>query len=579
MQETFKFYLDLPNEGLTEVFPLYESLKFRWTFDQRICDWRKELETDLCFKNITHTTFDSLYTLERECNVCHSVPIVINIVCNNQESEFWRGYLPFRKGEWNIDRCEVIIKPRIDDVYRCILDNWKVERNLLEIENRISVDTLIGTIECQSLGYDQGETQSPPGGHGWTILNLEYERVEDQDGNILDETYFIKWGRECLSFAPPSNSSGWIQEGSNYYRGLIVGAPQHSGNASFGSIDPDDPDFDVTIREFTTYQPIDFKVDNGISLQSAFDYFLSFCGQNVCSDFLSFNSIGNAPQNDEYLCAQNELSNIVIFQASDIIIANATDSNATRFDKTFQEFWEDWKTRLNLYLFWDANNNCIRIEHESFRDQLRWIDLTAKRMECLEGNRKYEYQEEDFPLNEFFKDKIETGSPDFDDASIKYQIECSNDDIDTQDQDYEMKCLITDFASIYNNPDYEEIEILKSMVAIALDSGGTVIQGNGAITGDPTANSPLSWSNVIEKYWLIDRPLSHGTMNDKPRMFKTRPQRKQKDISFKIDCTDLQRFSPNDLLKTQFGWGEWDQTVEYEYPSKQMTGDIVFNCK
>ena len=40
------------------------------------------------------------------------------------------------------------VNARSNTPMKCVLDNWKVKRNLLEVSERVTISTIIGEVEC-----------------------------------------------------------------------------------------------------------------------------------------------------------------------------------------------------------------------------------------------------------------------------------------------------------------------------------------------------------------------------------------------------------------------------------------------
>ncbi len=555
LNSQYRFYLELPNQGRVRVYPCNKSIKFCWRWNDDLCAWRYELDTALIFddhKDNPHHTFTALYDLERQCNICYKIPIEIEERCDGQFEPHWKGYLPFKEGDWNESRCRVTIKPRTVDQYTCLLENWKTKKNLFEIEDRVTVDTIKGEIVCElrlvnNVGIFNTLAEAdaavgfpaPPLGYGWVVV--ENELIVDDFFIDSIVTRRVLYCRQCST---TQHNPTWQLENGQYYGPVLVASPKTTR-------------FPKSL--FTIYEVIDIESDNGVTLESAFNYLTECygCEYPICSDFLNINRVGDAPNNKEYACAAMELSNVVLFQASDIIRPNAED-NARKFEKCIGEIYRDYKERYNLEMFFDENAQCVRIEHVSFNISRKMLDLTQNHfLKCIKGKRKYTYDKTNFPLNEFFEDKIKTSNVEWTNAYIKYFIECSDDNLVTQDKTHKQECSITDIGSIYNNEEYvNNNDILLSMVPIALDQYGDIITGVGSISNETVINYPFAWSHVIEKYWLHDRPLFRGEMNGRSQPFKTtRYQRNQETIQFRMCCKDWKIFKPWDGVKTQFGWG------------------------
>ena len=594
----YRFYLDLPDGSTHEVCPINNELKFKWKYNEKLRTWRYELDTKLCFRNTDkHKSFDALYDLERQCGVCHRVDLRIDKFCQDEWRPHWQGYLPFRKGKWNLDQYTADIKPAVDDVFTCITQHWKEKKNLLDIEDRVTIDTLIGEVECQTTSgdvvfeiVDNPPTAQPPQGFGWTQTRKRTIQIVDDQPS--EYTFCqIQWCRECLATAPPDPSS-WQLENGKYYRAVAIGGTKTKSETETVDIKDDgqgDDFITTTTIITTTCSIIDIEIDNAITLQSALEFLLSDCEKPVCSDFLNINPPGDSPNNHAYTCAAQYLSNVVLFQASDVILTTGlngvgtNDANATKFEKCFYEMWCDIAERFQMQMWHDKTNDCIRIEHISYRLDGKVFSLvkdTKRFAKCLRGTRCYEYIKSDFPLSETFLDKIETLSPDFNQASIRYAVECSDDDIETQDKEYKQRCTITDVANIYNNEDYvEDLDVLQSMVMVSLDGSGQIMSAPGPITGNINLNGPMSWANVIECYWLDQRPQAFGEMNGTQRPFiSTIPQRQQKNIAFCMTCDEWEEFDPNMGIKTQFGIGYADGEISFTDCGGLVEVNLKFPC-
>ena len=556
--DTYRMEMDLPS-GTAEVYPCNSTLKLCWKWNDNLCAWRYELDDELIFtdhKDVEHKTFAALYDLEQECDVCYKIEIRLYELCDGAWDEIWKGYLPFRDGDWDVSNCTVRIKPVTIDPFTCILENWKKKVNLLDIPNKVVIDTVRGEVECRTTVGVGTNVPPPPSGCCWSIDTITYVSVQEDISNTIDDyEVIILWCRECLDTAP-TDPENWQEEGGKWYRSLTYGGSTTTSTQVIGDIGGA---YEVFYYDTTKYFLIDIEITNAVTLQDAIEYMLPDCEYPICSDFLGINPIGDAPNNDEYVCAQKELQRIVLFQASDVIRADLEDAQAaTVFKKSFGEWYEDFKKLFNLEMFFDENTECIRIEHVSFQLSIKMLDFTQpKLLPCILGKRRYKYDKQKFPLNIFYKDKIQTSSRDWTDATMRFPIECSDSDLVTQDKTVQLECTISDIAGAYNNRKLEEDnDALQSMIPIALDEFGNIVSGIGDITGDNILNSPFAWANVLKKYHLHNSPQKYGFVNDDEQVFKTTLyQREQTEIEFKMCCADWKLFRPTHGVKTQFGWG------------------------
>ena len=235
LSRKYRFYLDIPGEGTVQVYPVNNSLKFDWKYDQKLKAWRKHLDTDLLFKNTPeHMTFDSLYSLERQRNLCITVPIEIEKYCNSSWNTHWQGFINFKDAkEWNLTSCQVEIQPRLEDEYTCLVNNWKKEYDLFEITDREQISYLEGEIETRIVvdidivinnGIPDPNTLivNPPAGVAWRKNLVEWTTVYRVSNSapfveLIEMRSIAYFVREKWTGVGAPTTTGWIQEGSDYY--------------------------------------------------------------------------------------------------------------------------------------------------------------------------------------------------------------------------------------------------------------------------------------------------------------------------------------------------------------------------
>ena len=590
--DNFRFYIGF-SYGEIEVFPFNNRLSFCWTKDRRIGVYRYELKTELLFKG---QTFDKLYELMKDCGVCHDISIRIQIKCDNVWSDHFNGKLDIKKGSWSLSRCQVSIKPDIDDVYSCMLRNWKEKKNLFNIEDRINVGTSGTRIECTEKYYDKidlfdiRDIQPVIISLYSTIYIHEFgfnSTVQYSIGNVTlvrnGQKYDVYY-EVCqeISETEPVPTTGWtfvndvwvrpvnnlgLNGGQTWYSGLTITYPTNPTGINLQFNNPF----------------VNIAADNGLSLEDAFNYLLEDCNITICSDFFGFGTpSGNAPNNSQYGYALAYLQNIVLFQASDIILADA-DDNAFKFWKCLEELFNDFALKFKLVIFYDDVSNCMRIENETWQQQRFMLDLTQQQFRpYLEGNREWSFDQEKRYRRETFKEKENSElakSEDFDQAYIKYNQNCINEDLD--DKEYKTECMLTDLLFFYLNEDFKnDNEVLLSMFPIALDSNNEVITGFGAYSGTSILNAPLSWANIIEVFWIDNKHQLHGEMNKRPKEFNSLAfQRVQNVLSFPFCCADWKIFNPTHRVRTQLGWGIVQDDVCWNFPTCNIEDlELAFKC-
>lgn len=584
----YKFFIDFTFGGLQEVFPVNNQLAWAWTLNEKYGFYRYELTTELCFKNHNgNNTFDLLYEMEKLCNVCFEIPLIIEKRCTPDDDfeEYWTGYIPFRSGTWDFDQCMAEIKPRVTDEYSCILDNEKKEINLLTKPDRVEIDTIIGDIEykecCTELRAENDYFSDEDGDlfdfivsdcvdltEGWTWVTHSGSWTTDNIPNDPTEgTWEIctTWAREFVAGPNQPPGFGWISVVGGWARPV----PKNNLNTT-----------NIISTFYSSFEIIDFESDNGLTLEQILNCFFQDCDDPVCSNFFGINPDGTNPNNIAYQCAQEDLWNLVFFQGSDILIADA-DENATKFNKSWCEFWENLNNVFfgNLRWWFDPVSQCHRIEHVSYQVQANsQLNLTLDKFKkCMDGKNRYEYDDLDFPLKEIWRTKDEDKTS-FSYTSIDYNITCSNDDSLTNEKEYPADCTLLNLSKYYNeystNDDNEIDEnLLDSMFIIATDADGFVKSNAFGLNG------VLALEYMLPKYGYWNRPLNSGLVDGEAKVFfSSMPQRKQREISIEICCDKWDLIQPTFRVKTDFGIGNFGNSIQYIEMSEIATFDICFRC-
>ena len=590
MLDKYRFFLTFP-DGEVEVYPDNDQLLWKDELNEDFGFWRRLLDTELIFCNNAHATYTALDTLDQDWGVCHKVLVRIQRRTGAATwSDCWNGFLPFRKGKNSASRASFYIKPRVDDVYTCFMQNYETEHNLFDIVERTALGTIEGDVVI-SQWYDiaGGILESNQTGHltaelalteaedyanaylagsNWQLYEWEFRVIRDING-VYDWELSVKYCREETT-SVPTNPNMWILEGSTYTRRLpLASRPDLTGNVTIG----DAPASSYTNEFRGVYQIIDFDADNAVTFEDAMTFlFDQNCGVEIVSNFFNVNSTGSSPENDEYDQAAIDFANVVLFQASDLITPDE-DNNATILNASFKKLIGSLKEKFPLVLYYDTSIGKYRLEHETFITQTLMLDMTQSSMiESLRGNREFEYESSDFPVREIWEDRYATGI-DFTDAKIEYDPSCASDRDSDREKKYQSEDIIFDIKALYRNEELiEDKEIRTSIVMVALDGNNKIINGVGTISGNDIQNHPFASSTIIERYWLRSRPLLVGTMNGKQTTFlSTKPIRKQNEIQITMTQTDYwATFKPEDGIRTQYGWGQNVEPVEYDEPTQQM---------
>ena len=575
INEEYKFQLNLPDVGWTVVYPEIDELTWKWEFRKDQKFYTLEIETELVFSDNEHKTFAAIKDIEDK-GVCLAVPLLVQYKNNvGTYVDCYEGFIPFRKGTWSFSEMSLTVNARSNTPMKCVLDNWKVKRNLLEVSERVTISTIIGEVECVTVNSYNNYPSAPPG-HGWLATEIK-ETVEYEDSPYTNEPNGREWTVKFCREVNDVTGDGWVEEGGLYYRKLSLGSKtettiEESGGG--GSVEL------IFVITNTVYNIINVQIQNGLTLKSALEYLFSFCSLSVSSNFLNINPIVEDIDLSEYDYAAEDFGNVAIFHAFDIIRPDA--NVATLLNKSLDQLLGDLINKLSLYVFYDVTNATVRIEHESYRSRRLMLNLLQSQYSFdIKGLRTYEYNDSDFPRLEIFNDFYSSDSLDFKDCNIEFEADCSTEDSQTQEKKVTLQNVICDVTSVYQNKDLEEdSEIRTAIVMVALNPNGTMISRTAINSGDYVLNAPFAYGNILPRYFLRDRPLLNGKINGVETQFiSTKTIRKQKDITISMSKTDFfTNFNPSDKVKSQFGWGE-PEGVEYDGLINELSFDIGFRIK
>lgn len=586
--EKYRFYLTLPT-GEVRVYPDNPTLDWVDEENEDWGFWRKLLDTELVFTDNAHNTFTELSSIEESQLMCYKTLLRVERFNGATWVTCWNGYLPFRKGKWSYSTKSVYIKPRPEDIYTCLLDNVEQEVNVLEVEGRLTLQTIEGTIaytgylsisgglvqyddrRLLTLAYAQQQAAEYAAnnlGPNWVLFDWRYEIRADING-AEDWELIVRYARE-ESVAVPVNPNNWVLDGSTYTRvPPLSDTPVQSGNALSNPTSNE-----YTVELMGSYAIVDFTADNAVLLSDALDYLFSqTCGTQIVSNFFGVNATGSNPDNEEYTEAVVDFAKVAMFQASDLIYAGQGEP-ATVLNISVERLLGGLAKKFPLVLFYDTAISKFRLEHISWVSRNRMLNMEARAEDraMLAGNREYEYSSNDFPFKELWNDQFATGV-DFTDAVIEYNRACATDRKSEKEQKYDAE-LIFDLKAVYQNEELiEDKDIRTAPVLVALNNDNSVKAGTGAITGrSGVLNHVFASGNIIGKYWMADRPLKSGKVNGVERVFKgTKPVREQNELQTTLTDADYwDTFDPLDMVRTQFGWGRYSEEVVFEEPHRQL---------
>jgi hypothetical protein len=547
----YQFFLTLPDASVVEVFPYVEDLAFSWAKEEGQVFYRFKVDSELIFlddpgKGISD--FSTLFTIENSADRCETIEIEIKKRCGGVFSTFFSGYLNLTEGQWNLDACQLTITPQPNDDYTCWYRNWKEEKNILDLPSKVSAKTYVASsleeITCLDIitpSFPQGTYNdsciSP--GVGWT--------VKFYDWNGVAGTIETTWVRENAGTGTQPPGAGWINDGGDWVRAVPT------KRVVFSEIPTE-----LTIEQYEVIgfnadeEP--FVMDNGVSLENVIDLLNPCAGTTVVSNFFSINADGSNPSNDAYTEAQSNFDNLHIWQKTDAKNPEASE-NATGGDMSWKDLVDLFANAFQVYAVIDGGT--LRIEHISYyENNANGLDLTSSQYaKYLRGTRSYSYDISEQPIREKFEwmDKM---SVDFSGLPIEYDNSC------TQRENIDEKVFAagrfsTDIEYIQGNPD--GIANDGFFIAQIEDFSGTNYIPSVTIstTSNSKFNGLLSFPYLHEYFWRHHRPFPEGDLNGSTVSFLSTIRTKaQATITAVICCGDLSSFDPEELIQTDFGWGE-----------------------
>lgn len=161
---------------------------------------------------------------------CLSAIISLEIFCNGEWNELWRGNFAVSGGSWDYDKCHFSIKPLQDDEYKCLEERWGEEHNILQIPGQ-DFDIFYWPSTIQIWATLNPPTYDPSGPVGpITLSDYGWVHVYTQTGGVFEDPddgcgtcspdIYIYWREKidvpCVggSAVPPAGT-GWTQINSD----------------------------------------------------------------------------------------------------------------------------------------------------------------------------------------------------------------------------------------------------------------------------------------------------------------------------------------------------------------------------
>lgn len=542
----------------TELFPVVNTLLFQDTLDDDAGVLRRTLETELEFNNKNGSLdFDYLYDIETSLG-CGRVEFQIKYKGETKYNAFIR--FGSNKLRFDVSKCTVFVKLDINDEYSCLFDAWEREIDILDGTTKVELFSILGELEeteCQAYNetvFSPFVSDCLPDALGWVVK-------QHSDMPFIGSTYEHRttWVREkvttdCFAGSPVQPpGTGWILLEDNCpTNSTWVRSPQRTFDSENSYID--EPAGELLSIWKITLEQLPEKFRNAVRLDEVLEMF-NPCETAIIARFFSYGSSEEepVPDNEAYDSARENLRDVLIFQKTDV--RNPEFSNSATDGKwTYKALIQHLRNQFNLKF---VLNPFFRLEHVSyFEEKAQGIDLTQEPYaKHIEGLFAYSYDNSEVARREVWQWQ-ENNSGNFQGVPIEY--DCAGED-DQEEKVFALEDINNDVGYIVNNP--SKIEDYGFVFVNAYKDGSDnyyLTSEENELTGDTDVNGHLSIPNLQQKYWRWGRPLPTGEMNNDAITFESVLNRKvQVELSVQMPRSVYHNdFDPNDLVKTQIGWGE-----------------------
>jgi hypothetical protein len=627
LSQTYRFYVEVLNSdtesGFYALSPMEQKLDWKWSKDNELEVWGKELSTKLTFRNNAAKGIYDFDFLKAEWagkgNFCLTRDFIIQRRCGEGSFEnFHQCEFRINKCIWDFDKCEVVVEVFNKHPLWCILDE-KRGSNLLNADGNVYLKRF-GRLEREKCYYDVIYEFDPGAPYPleasltpeeFLLLPPAYQDIPN--GVTIDPA--LKWTEIKTNYLVTATSSG--DQGGQVEVDIQGYRIETYWYRIFSSVEPPDLDhwtvvpggwakapdttaelaydFETNAPNWQRKRPIyeggtflfyrrtppeTWGYENGRYLEQILDMFIGFTnclGMLIKSNFFNINPAGDTPDNEAYALAAylfdtwklafwqiTDTAYPPMYEAGDVF---NTGEEATVAKITFLQFLTDLKKVFNLGFGFDEDTQTIIIEHISFFKYERRIDLTSEQLvKYIRGGHKFSYDTENLPAVEKFG-----WSQDFSTTfgmEINYYGACTGGSI--SESNLYTERLYSDLR--YISQKYEEFQDSDGIFMALVDENGFLVEQNDTVR----VNDYLSFPYLsILHYW--ERPLIEGYLDETYVTFKTAVKnRKQVPFSFPICCEDVANFKPDILVKTQMGWGEIDD-VTISDPPREMKLNLIFN--
>ena len=488
---------------------------------------------------------DADYTALKEAGGCEEITVSFEEYCGGEWTERHVGKFTQYDEGINENTCLATVKPKTQEYYTCVLDNWELEKVVFSVIPQISTQAVQGTYQaptalCCQQCYPEGIVPSlpicaVPANYCWTGENYDQGINPIACGNFTDHRF-----RTC------------------FHRVLGVGTPTvpptYGPPGSWTHISGNDwwrcPTKDeLSIGIF----------EHGRLFNDVLVYLVNqqLCSLTVRSHFFNINATHAAPpDNGAYDYAVAYLQKMSVHQKSDVKRPfDQSPAESRVWKMTLKKLLDDLRTIFNVY--WKVDGSDLIIEHITYFAAAMGMDITAKDIVL-----KYGKQESGAPKTEYFFWADRAG---WFDAFLGRPISY---DCGDKGKEYQVNLFDTDIRSVRNTDNAEEIKDADFvLISNLVDTFKYFVVNN---------NEPLGWVALHENLHRDYRYFLEGRMNSEDTTFNsTRKTRELEPFTLYVCCDD--EFNPENEIQTSIGPVS-PQKVTINYDAADNTRQLIINA-
>lgn len=577
----YKFMIGLESDPLPAslvVTPINDRIISAWEKQESGRAWRKTIKTEL---NFIKSDYDYIMTLG-DC-------VRLKIDIYRKETGAGDAFAIWFEGilstsDMKADPARGLVKMTVAprDGYDCFYRNMKRTVNLLAYARDVKITNeavVFETVTCQNTAaggveYGSHRIDCIPGGAVAGKYKVT-QHIEDLfiPGEVVVQT---TWQREKWNKAtPPPADGSWTEiPGEGFFR-----FPQITGESIVEN-------YPASYRYYGNPANLleQQGIDNGRLLKMLLpDMFTAIsvdCSRpmKVKSDFFAITNWNDTPTNAAYQRASERLTDLLIFQRSDIMKWNAQE-NASILEVQVIEFIDTLAEIFNMgwSIIRQGLYDYFVFEHNSYFEGTVQNDFTAisPAKEAIRKHQYYEVSSGDFPKGEKFNMQSGRKNTYFGYTTIDYNSDCIGPKSEFIEHNFPK--VSTDFTGlIMNNDPNDNMEGFFIMSCYVVNDFYNMYHDYGL------ANGPLSWYEIIKYYWLNGR---HGSTFTLACPFDTAPEsvvsasvlpkRKGAALNIPISHAIEKALNPAFSQKTEIGDGSVEG-AEYDTRTRVLTLNMKY---